>query len=414
MQRVQGKTKYLLGLQHLLAMFGATVLVPFQTGMDPTLALLGAGVGTLVFHLITGAQVPVFLGSSFAFIGAVHLVLLDQGLEAVKGAVIVTGLIYIIFAMIIKKVGVQRVQQLFPPIVNGSIIILIGIRLSGVALSMVGLHAGESVDWLALLIAASATITMIVAITVGHSFFKLIPILLAIVIGFATAIVVDLFFNTHFVSMDRVIEAPWFSLTGETFRSLVTIPRFDISAILVIAPIALVVFIEHIGDMNTNGNVVGKNFIENPGIHRTMFGDGLASLTAGILGAPPNTTYSENTGVLAMTKVYDPSVIRLAAVYTIILSLIGKFGALIQSIPIPVMGGISIILFGSIAAMGAKTLAKAEIDFAHPRNLVITAVILILGTGIDQIAITSTVSISGLAVAGILGVLFNLILPKEY
>lgn len=154
--------------------------------------------------------------------------------------------------------------------------------------------------------------------------------------------------------MDRVIEAPWFSLTGETFRSLVTIPRFDISAILVIAPIALVVFIEHIGDMNTNGNVVGKNFIENPGIHRTMFGDGLASLTAGILGAPPNTTYSENTGVLAMTKVYDPSVIRLAAVYTIILSLIGKFGALIQSIPIPVMGGISIILFGSIAAMALK------------------------------------------------------------
>ncbi len=417
MQKIHGKTKYLLGLQHLLAMFGATVLVPFQTGMDPTLALLGAGIGTLVFHAVTGAIVPVFLGSSFAFIGALHFILAHQGVGAVKGGIIATGAVYVLLALILKKVGVNAIKRFFPPIVNGSIILLIGIRLSPVALGMSGFPTSasglEQVYGPAVLIALAAASTMILAITLGHSFFKLIPILLAIVVGLAVAAGVDALSGTQFLSWQRVQEAQWFGFAPQTWQNLTTMPTFQLSAIVSIAPIAIVVFMEHIGDITTNGSVVGKNFFDKPGIHRTMLGDGLASMVSGLLGAPANTTYSENTGVLAMTKVYDPSVIRLAAIYTIVLSFVGKFGAFIQSIPVPVMGGISVILFGTIAAMGAKTLAQAEIDFSHPRNLVIVATILVVGSGIAEIQITPTIALSGLALAGFLGVILNQILPKE-
>lgn len=414
---IQGKTKYLLGLQHLLAMFGATVLVPFQTGMDPTLALLGAGLGTLVFHAVTGSIVPVFLGSSFAFIGALQFILAQQGVAAVKGGIIATGAVYVLLAFILKQVGVEAIKRFFPPIVNGSIILLIGIRLSPVALGMAGFPTSasglEQIDGPAVLIALTAAGTMILAITLGHSFFKLIPILLAIVVGLIVAAGVDALSGTQFLSWHRVQAAQWFGFSPLTWQNLTTIPSFNLSAIVSIAPIAIVVFMEHIGDITTNGSVVGKNFFDKPGIHRTMLGDGLASMVSGLLGAPANTTYSENTGVLAMTKVYDPKVIRLAALYTIGLSLIGKFGAFIQSIPVPVMGGISVILFGTIAAMGAKTLAQAEIDFSHPRNLVIVATILVVGSGINEIQITPTVALSGLALAGFLGVVLNQLLPKE-
>lgn len=417
MNVISSKTKYVLGLQHMLAMFGATVLVPIQTGMDPTLALLGAGLGTLVFHYITGGIVPVFLGSSFAFITATHFVLHNEGLGAVKGGIIVTGLLYVLMSLIIKSSGVEKVKSFFPPLINGSIIILIGLRLSPVALSMSGYYVNEnglmSVDIFSFILSLIVVITMILTITISKSFFKLIPILISIAVGFFAAFIMDLYFGTNFVNTTAIADAHWFGFSQNTVESLVTMPTFSISAIIAIAPISIVVFMEHIGDMSTNGSVVGKNFFEKPGIHRTMLGDGIASIVSGFIGAPVSTTYSENTGVLAVTKVYDPKILRIAAIYTIILSFLGKFGAIIQNIPKPVMGGISIILFGMIASMGVRTLSESDIEFTHPRNLVIVSTILVLGTGISDIQVTETIAVSGLAIAGIVGVFLNKVLPKS-
>ena len=411
------KTQYILGIQHMLAMFGATVLVPIQTGMDPTIALLGAGLGTLVFHYITGGLVPVFLGSSFAFISATYFILHNEGLGAVKGGIIVTGLIYVLMSFIIKLVGVEKVKSFFPPLVNGAIIILIGLRLSPVALYMAGYYIQEngmmSIDTHSFILSSVVVITMILTVTMSKSFLKLIPILISITVGFIVAFIMDYFFGTNFVNTSAIAEASWIGFSQNTIESLLTVPTFSISAMLAIAPISIVVFMEHIGDMTTNGSVVGKNFFEKPGIHRTMLGDGLASIVSGILGGPVTTTYSENTGVLAVTKAYDPKILRIAAIYTVILSFFGKFGAIIQNIPTPIMGGISIILFGMIASMGIRTLSENSIDFTHPRNLVIVSTVLVVGSGISNVQISDTLSVSGLAIAGILGITLNKILPSQ-
>lgn len=417
MNTENSKTKYILGVQHMLAMFGATVLVPIQTGMDPTLALLGAGIGTLIFHYITGGIVPVFLGSSFAFITATHFVLHNEGLGAVKGAIITTGLLYVLMSYIIKFVGVAKVKSFFPPIINGTIIILIGLRLSPDALYMSGFNINENgimyIDTPSFILSTIVILIMIITTTLSKSFFKLIPILISIIIGFVIALIMDYFFATNFVNTQAIADAGWIGFSQNTIDSLLTIPTFSISAIIALAPISIVVFMEHIGDMTTNGSVVGKNFFEEPGIHRTMLGDGLASVASGIIGGPVSTTYSENTGVLAVTKVYDPKILRIAAIYTIILAFFGKFGAIIQNIPTPVMGGVSIILFGIIASMGVRTLSEAKIDFAHPRNLVIVSIILVIGTGITDIQLSDTITVSGLAIAGITGVILNKVLPKD-
>ena len=398
--------KLILGIQHVLAMFGATVLVPFLTGLNPSLALLAAGLGTLIFHLVSKRIVPVFLGSSFAFIGALTLVLKQDGIGAVKGGVICAGCVYVFMSIIIKVFGVEKVKSFFPPIITGPIIMVIGLRMSPVALSMSGYSDGKF-EVKSLIIALSVLITMIVVSILGKSFFKLVPILISVIVGYLVSMCFGI------IDFTPIHAANWIGFSKEALSDLTAVPVFRLSSVIAIAPIAFVVFIEHIGDITTNGAVVGKDFFKNPGIHRTMLGDGLATIAAGLIGGPANTTYGENTGVLAVTKVYDPSILRIAACYSIFLSIMGKFGAVLQTVPQPVMGGVSIILFGMIASIGVRTLIDANLDFSHSRNLILSSLILVLGISIDNIVIWNTVSVSGLAVSALFGVILNKLLPSD-
>ncbi|WP_300620099.1 uracil-xanthine permease family protein [uncultured Fusobacterium sp.] len=403
---VTGKTKFILGIQHVLAMFGATVLVPFLTGLNPSLALIAAGVGTLIFHFCTKRIVPVFLGSSFAFIGALTLVLKNEGIGAIKGGVIAAGFIYVLMSYLVKTFGVERVKSFFPPIVTGPIIMLIGLRMSPTALNMAG-YANGKFDTKSLIVAFAVIITMVSITMMKKSFLRLIPILSAVIVGYIVATFLGM------VDFSVVSQAKWIGLSAEAASDLFTIPKMSLTGIIAIAPIALVVFIEHIGDITTNGAVVGKDFFKDPGIHRTLLGDGLATIAAGLLGGPANTTYGENTGVLAVTKIYDPAILRIAACYAIILGFIGKFGILLQTIPLPVMGGVSVILFGMIASVGVRTVVDARLDFSNSRNLIIASIIFVLGIAVDNIVIWQTVSVSGLALAAFAGVVLNKILPQD-
>lgn len=405
-EKVMGKAKFILGIQHVLAMFGATVLVPFLTGLNPSIALISAGVGTLIFHLCTKRIVPVFLGSSFAFIGALTLVLKQEGIGAIKGGVIAAGFIYVIMSYLVKTFGVERVKSFFPPIVTGPIIMLIGLRMSPTALNMAG-YANGKFDGKSLIVACSVILTMVSITMMKKSFLRLIPILTAVIVGYIVATFLGM------VDFSVVSQAKWIGLSTEAASDLLTVPAMSLTGIIAIAPIALVVFIEHIGDITTNGAVVGKDFFKDPGIHRTLLGDGLATIAAGFLGGPANTTYGENTGVLAVTKVYDPSILRIAACYAIILGFIGKFGILLQTIPLPVMGGVSVILFGMIASVGVRTVVDARLDFSNSRNLIISSIIFVLGIAVDNIVIWQTVSVSGLALAAFSGVVLNKVLPRD-
>lgn len=405
-QSLSTKTKLILGAQHVLAMFGATVLVPFLTGLNPSIALISAGIGTLVFHSVTGGVVPVFIGSSFAFIGAISLVLKEYGIAVLKGGIISAGLVYVLMSLLIIKFGVEKVKSFFPPVVTGPIIMVIGLRMSPVAISMAG-YANGKFDTHSLIITIVVLISMIAVSILKKSFFRLVPILISVTVGYIAAICLG------DVDFSLIREASWIGLSPDAQEVIFTLPKFSLTGIIAIAPIALVVFIEHIGDITTNGAVVGKDFFKYPGIHRTLLGDGLATFAAGLLGGPANTTYGENTGVLAVTKVYDPVVLRIAAVYAIALGFIGKFGMILQTIPTPVMGGVSIILFGMIASVGVRTLVDAQIDFAHSRNLLIASLIFVFGIAIDNIAIWKAVSISGLAIAALIGVVLNKLLPED-
>lgn len=406
MTEITTKGKLILGLQHVLAMFGATVLVPFLTGLNPSIALLTAGIGTLLFHLCTKGIVPVFLGSSFAFIGAIGLVLKDGGIGAVKGGVIAAGLVYVVMSRFIKIYGVEKVKSYFPPVVVGPTIVVIGLRLSPTALSMAGYTNGHF-DLKSLIVAGIVVISMIFISILGKSFFRLVPILISVTLGYIVSIFLGM------VDFEPIRQASWIGFSTDAVNSLTALPEFTLTSVLAIAPIALVVFIEHIGDITTNGAVVGKDFFANPGISRTLLGDGLATIAAGFMGGPANTTYGENTGVLAVTKVYDPSILRIAACYAIGLSFIGKFGVILQTIPSPVMGGISVILFGMIASVGMRTLIDSQLDFSHSRNLVISSLILVLGIGIDNIVVWKTVSLSGLAIAALVGIILNKVFPEN-
>lgn len=405
-EKVVGNAKFILGIQHVLAMFGATVLVPFLTGLNPSIALISAGVGTLIFHLCTKRIVPVFLGSSFAFIGALTLVLKNEGIGAIKGGVIAAGLIYVIMSFLVKTFGVEKIKSFFPPIVTGPIIMLIGLRMSPTALNMAG-YANGKFDTKSLIVAFSVILTMVSITMMKKSFLRLIPILAAVIVGYVVATILGM------VDFSVVSQAKWIGLSTEAASDLFTMPSMSLTGIIAIAPIALVVFIEHIGDITTNGAVVGKDFFKDPGIHRTLLGDGLATIAAGFLGGPANTTYGENTGVLAVTGVYDPAILRIAACYAIILGFIGKFGILLQTIPLPVMGGVSVILFGMIASVGVRTVVDAQLDFGNSRNLIISSIIFVLGIAVDNISIWQTVSVSGLALAAFSGVVLNKILPKD-
>ena len=409
LKRLTGE-EYLLGVQHLFAMFGATVTVPIMTGMNPSIALLTAGLGTLIFHLITKGIVPVFLGSSFAFMSALIAIIGGNtaNIPKAQGGIIVAGLIYVVFAILVYFLGIERIKKLFPPIVTGPVIIVIGLTLSPSAIT------NASSCWLLAIIVLVAIIT-VMCFTKG--FIKMMPIILGLLIGYGAALLLDatgatanwgLAESGKLIDFTAVEQASWFF-----DFSAYTLPQFDLSSILMIAPIALVTFMEHIGDITTNGAVVGKDFYSDPGLHRTLLGDGIATAFAGLLGGPQNTNYGENTGVLAVTKNYDPRIIRLAALFAIILGLIGKFGAILQTIPTAIIGAVSFVLYGMISSIGLRSLVESKPDFSQNRNLLIVAVILVTGLGMPAIQITETVSISGLFVATLVGVLLNVILPQE-
>lgn len=424
---------YLLSIQHLFAMFGATVLVPLLTGLNPSLALFSAGIGTLIFHCCTKFRVPVFVGSSFAFLAALSSVIrpagtvIPENIPLAQGGIIVSGIIYLLFSLAAYLIGAEKIKKIFPPVVTGPVIVVIGINLAGTAISDatggLGLADGLTPEVAGNLGIALFTLFVVILCSIfAHGFFKLVPILIGIACGYLLCVILGLM-GQFTMDYSAIAHAAWVNIPFRTLDNngvpFMSLPRFDLGAILSIAPIACVTFMEHIGDVTTNGTVVGKDFLKNPGLHRTLLGDGLATLFAGLVGGPANTTYSENTGVLATTKNYNPRLLRLTAVFAVILGLFGKVGAILQTIPGPVKGGVEVMLFGMIAAVGIRSLAESNLDFTHSRNLTIVGLILVFGLGFAQLggltihAGSVTLNISGLFIAVVIGVLMNLILPGD-
>ncbi|MGZ4107528.1 MAG: uracil permease [Tumebacillaceae bacterium] len=380
-----------LSLQHLFAMFGSTVLVPFLTGLNPGIALLTSGIGTLIYIFLTKGKIPGYLGSSFAFIGPIIAVAKSQGISEALWGCVMSGVVYIIVALIVKKAGVGWLNRLLPPVVVGSIVIVIGLGLAGTA---VGMAAKDwAVGFVSLLIA-------IIASAFFRGFLGVIPILLGIIGGYIFSIFRGL------VDLHAVGAAHWIALPA--FQ----VPHPSWTATLLIAPVALVTIAEHIGHLLVTESIVERNLMKDPGLHRSMLGDGVATAIAGLIGGPPSTTYGENIGVMAITRVYSVWVIGGAAIFAIVFAFIGKISALISSIPVPVMGGICILLFGIIASAGLRMLVESGINFNHKRNLIISSVILVLGVGGAKIEIGGF-AIEGMALATFAGILLNLILPRE-
>ena len=385
--------KIFLALQHMIAMFGATVLVPLLTGFDVSTTLFCAGVGTLIFHLCTKKKVPVFLGSSFAFIPAIQTVYENyHSLSYAQGGIIVAGFLYVLMSLLINKIGVSKITKYFPAQVIGPMIIVIGLNMIPTALNMASQNY---------IIAAITLIMAVLTSQKGHGFIKQLSIIISVTIGYLISLqagIVDL----SPITEASIVAIPKFSA-----------PKFDIGAILIIAPVILAVFMEHIGDITTNSAVVGEDFLKDPGLNRTLLGDGLATMVAGFLGGPANTTYGENTGILAITKNYDPSILRITAVLAIVLSTVGKVGGFLQTIPQCVMGGISLMLFSMIAIVGVKNIRSSHIDF-NLKNIIVMVIIVVIGLGPNfglnlQIRLTETASLSGLALSAIVGVLLNVI-----
>ena len=390
-----------LGIQHLFAMFGATVLVPLLTGLDPSVALFSSGTGTLLFMLVTKGKVPAYLGSSFAFIAPIISVSNTWGIRYALGGAIAVGIVYVVIAFIISRIGLDWIDRFLPPVVIGSVIMVIGLGLASTAVDMAGLSAGggslSSVDVRIALFTLAVTI---IGTMFFKGFFAVVPVLIGIIAGYIFAL------TQGAIDFTMVKEAAWIGLPA--FQT----PQFNWAAIAMMLPVALVSITEHLGDVMVLSRVTGDDYYKSPGLHRTLLGDGLATAWAGLWGGPPNTTYGENIGVMAITKVYSVSVIRTAAVAAVILSFVQKIGALISTIPQPVMGGVSIVLFGVIAASGIRTLVESGIDFGHKRNLVISSVILVLGIGGAELGIGS-IKFHGMALATIAGIILNLVLPQE-
>jgi uracil permease len=395
----------LLGMQHTFAMFGATVLVPILTGLDVSTTLLMAGLGTLLFHFITKGKVPAFLGSSFAFLGGFAAVapMIDGQpnlamLPYACGGVVMSGLVYAFMAGLIRIFGVKKIMHFFPPVVTGPIIISIGLILAPSAIS------NCATNWLLAFVALGL---IIVCNIWGKGMVKIVPILIGIVGSYLVAVCVGA------VDFTAIREAAWFGVALKPER----FSKFSISACITIMPIALATMMEHIGDIAAISATTGRNYLSDPGLHRTLLGDGLATSLAGFFGGPANTTYGENTGVLALTKVYDPRVMRIAAVFAIFLSFFPKVGALIQTIPAAIIGGISFVLYGMISAVGVRNIVENQVDFTVSRNLIIAAVILVSAIGFDSVGginipvASYTINLSGLAVAAIAGIVLNAILP---
>lgn len=431
----------LLGFQHMFAMFGATVLVPLLTGLDVATTLLMAGLGTLLFHCITKFKVPAFLGSSFAFLGGYAAVAPMKDGAANKEmlpyaclGVAVAGLVYLVLALIIKLVGIRRVMKFFPPVVTGPIIIAIGLGLSASAVNNCSANWGLAFIALAIVIVFNIW---------GKGMFKIIPIFLGVIGAYLIAIIVGNVCGVESWAVDfsKIASEPWIGLPIHKEATILGVDWSNasliISSIVAIVPISLATMMEHIGDISAIGATTGNNFIKDPGLHRTLIGDGLATSLSAVFGGPANTTYGENTGVLALSKVYDPRVIRLAAIFAIVFSFSPKFAAIVNSIPTAVIGGISFILYGMISAIGIRNVVESKVDFTKSRNVIIAAVILVTTFGIKystgmgltapaadgstiegavKFAIAGIeISLSGLAVASIAGILLNAILPgKDY
>ncbi len=419
-----GKPKMmLLGLQHMFAMFGATILVPILVngyfngeGLSVQVTLFFAGIGTLLFHVCSKFKVPAFLGSSFAFLGGFATVAsLNTGkyadmtfgekLPYACGGIVVAGLLYLILALVIRLVGVKKVMHFLPPVVTGPIIICIGLSLAPSAVS------NASANWFLALVA----LVVVIAFNIwGKGMFKIVPILMGVVIAYVVALVMQLIGFTNadgsaIINFAPIAEANWVGLPP------FVIAKFDLTAILVMAPIAIATMMEHVGDISAISATTDKNFIEDPGLHRTLLGDGLATALAGLFGGPANTTYGENTGVLELSKVYDPKVVRIAAVYAIVVSFIPKLADIIGTMPTAIIGGISFVLYGMISAIGVRNVVENKVDFTKSRNLIVAAVILVSGLGFSN-GITFTVAgtsvtLTSLAIAALLGIVLNAVLP---
>ena len=383
--------RIIVGVQFLFVAFGATVLVPLLIDIDPAVALFTAGAGTLIFHLITKGKVPVFLGSSFAFIAPIIAATKLYGYAGTLGGIIAVGFVYGIVSAIVKYWGLRIIEKVFPSIVVGPVIMIIGLSLASVGVDM------AKTNWP---IALVVLVTSIITVVYAKGLLKLIPIFIGIIVGYIISIIIGLI---DFSSMN---EAAWFVLPK------FTTPEFNWGAILYMIPVAVAPIIEHIGDMYAISGVAEKQFVKDPGLHRTLLGDGVATAFAGFLGGPPNTTYSEVTGAVALTKIVDPRIIRIAAVTAIVFSLIGKVSAVLKTIPQAVLGGIMLLLFGMIASIGIKTLVDAKTDFSKTRNQVIVSIILTIGIGGAQISY-GNFSLAGIGLASIVGVLLNLILPNK-
>ena len=429
--RSLGRPKQIiLGIQHLFAMFGATVLVPAITGLNVSTTLFFAGLGTLLFHLVTGRKVPAFLGSSFAFLGAYGLVTSSGKaipLTYSSFGVAVAGLVYLVLALLFKVFGAKKVMRYFPPIVTGPIIICIGLSLAGSAIN------NCQNNWFVALV---AVVTVVICNIWGKGMIKIIPILLGVLASYIFAMIVDPSARAGLAAAMEAAETSPNSILGgwlglpiiwENTAFSIFGKDFDagmlVTAVVTIAPISLATIVEHIGDMCAISSTVERNYVAEPGLHRTLLGDGAATALAALFGAPANTTYGENTGVLALSKVYDPKVIRLAALFSIILSFCPKFAALIVAMPAATMGGVSLVLYGMISAVGVRNVVENQVDFTKSRNVLIAAMIMGLAIGVTYSAAGSisfpigsiTISLSGLAIAAIVGILMNAILPgKDY
>lgn len=421
----------ILGLQHLFAMFGSTVLVPLLTGLDPAVAVCTAGIGTLLFHLVTKGIVPVFLGSSFAFIGVMvatavqisgvdpaqdgyaNLPAYQDAIPYVSLGIACAGGLYLVLALLVKLLGPGRVMRFFPPVVTGPMIIVIGLTLAPTAFSnIVAPPSAEGVPdvlWLRWIIALAVVLTIVLISVFAKGFLRLVPIILAIAVGYTLAALLGQVDFSAFQASRLGFQVPPF----EVFFLRELDAGKALIAVSMIAPTAIVTFMEHIGDITTNGAVVGKDFLRDPGLHRTLLGDGLATVAAGFLGGPANTTYGENTGVLAVTKNYNPATLRLAAIFAVAISFFGIFPVFLRSIPGPVMGGVSMMLFGMIAAVGLRMLTEARTDLSRSRNLIIVSLMLTVGLGLPEgIQFAGTFTLSNIFLSALAGILLNAVLPK--
>ena len=382
--------KTVVGAQFLFVAFGATVLVPLLVGLDPSVALFTAGVGTLIFHAVTKGKVPIFLGSSLAFIAPIIKATELFGLPGTLCGLVAVGAVYGLMSLLIRLRGVGFISRLFPPIVVGPVIMLIGLSLAGTGVEM------AKGNWV---LAIIALVTTILVSLFGKGLLRLIPIFSGIVVGYIAAAIFGV------IDFQPVVDAPWFALPAFVR------PEFCWEAIIFMIPVAIAPVIEHIGDVYAINEVTGKDFVKDPGLHRTMLGDGIACTAASLMGGPPVTTYSEVTGAISLTKIADPAVIRIAGLFGILFSVLGKVSALLKTIPSPVLGGIMLLLFGTIASVGINSLVKNKVDLGNTRNLVIASLILTLGIGGAELSFSS-ITISGIGLAALVGVILNLVLPQ--